>query len=203
MQRIVIEPRVCPVCGNLFTPRTSQLKTNGGKHCSLACLGISRRLPSTRMAKWVPVVSIVCSDCGTLFQGKKATLCRACITRKAGKRCRELHPLVGVDNPLWKGGISKDIKLWLSSWAKKYRKANPQKQRARDAAMAAIKSGALIRLPCADCGCSSEIQAHHADYSKPLDVIWLCRTCHNRRHGKLRDGKYHRRYLARKAKAQC
>jgi hypothetical protein len=43
------------------------------------------------------------------------------------------------------------------------------------------RRGALKPQPCEDCG-RSNVEKHHADYSKPLDVTWLCRTCHLRRH---------------------
>lgn len=45
----------------------------------------------------------------------------------------------------------------------------------------AIKSGDLIRKPCIECK-NEKSQAHHEDYEKPLDVIWLCQICHSKRH---------------------
>jgi DNA-directed RNA polymerase subunit H (RpoH/RPB5) len=41
----------------------------------------------------------------------------------------------------------------------------------------AIKSGRLTRLPCVECG-DPVTDAHHPDYAKPLDVVWLCRKHH-------------------------
>ena len=46
----------------------------------------------------------------------------------------------------------------------------------------AIKSGKLIKQPCSICGSVDNINAHHKDYSKPLDVIWYCSTCHKNYH---------------------
>ena len=37
------------------------------------------------------------------------------------------------------------------------------------------------REDCAVCG-DTETEAHHEDYSKPLDVIWLCSSCHKQVH---------------------
>lgn len=49
----------------------------------------------------------------------------------------------------------------------------------------ALVVGTLIREACRDCG-AEKVQAHHPDYSKPLDVIWLCRRCHVAEHVRLR-----------------
>lgn len=62
----------------------------------------------------------------------------------------------------------------------------PEKKKAHRAVAAAVKSGRLIRGACADCGGAENVQAHHHDYSKPLDVTWLCPPCHAIRHPKKR-----------------
>ena len=41
--------------------------------------------------------------------------------------------------------------------------------------------GNIIPKPCENCG-SLPTHAHHDDYNKPLEVRWLCRTCHGIRH---------------------
>jgi hypothetical protein len=53
----------------------------------------------------------------------------------------------------------------------------PEKIHARSAVARAIVAGRLIRSPCEVCG-KSPAQAHHKDYSKPLEVVWLCQPCH-------------------------
>jgi len=51
----------------------------------------------------------------------------------------------------------------------------------------AVKLGVLTRGSCVVCGTTERIQAHHTDYTKPLDVTWLCRLHHNHAHGQLLD----------------
>ena len=72
-------------------------------------------------------------------------------------------------------------------WYREYRKSRYNKDRgrisARNKSNHAVSSGAIDKLPCEHCGKEDNIEAHHHDYAKPLDVIWLCRPCHVKEHG--------------------
>jgi len=59
------------------------------------------------------------------------------------------------------------------------------KKRAHWAVKRAKRKGSLAPMPCEVCG-SMRAEAHHDDYSKPLDVIWLCRLHHQTHHARLR-----------------
>ncbi len=53
---------------------------------------------------------------------------------------------------------------------------------------------------CSDCGAVDVvIHGHHEDYSKPLEVIWLCVSCHMKLHERKRNAitKEERRKLRR------
>jgi hypothetical protein len=67
-----------------------------------------------------------------------------------------------------------------------YRKKYPQKRLAQQAVERAVRRGTLIRKVCEVCG-KRNSEAHHDDYSKPLDVRWLCRKHHAEHHRKQRD----------------
>jgi len=57
--------------------------------------------------------------------------------------------------------------------------------KARRKAQKAKSTGKLIEEPCQRCGLTKNIHMHHEDYSKPLDVVWLCAKCHTARHKEL------------------
>lgn len=58
------------------------------------------------------------------------------------------------------------------------RKRDPRKYLARTAVGNAVRDGRLVKGPCFRCGSTSGIEAHHDDYSKPLEVRWVCFKCH-------------------------
>lgn len=71
--------------------------------------------------------------------------------------------------------------------------ANEQKASAWQKVSQAVGSGALVRPKvCGRCSkaCRS-IFAHHEDYSKPLEILWLCQHCHTVADAEraMRDGK--------------
>lgn len=55
----------------------------------------------------------------------------------------------------------------------------PERHRARNAVNLKIYRGKLKR---GTCHCGKVGQAHHEDYTKPLEVIWLCSTHHAEHH---------------------
>lgn len=52
---------------------------------------------------------------------------------------------------------------------------------ARNAVNNAVNAGKLERGSCETCG-APKAEAHHEDYSRPMDIVWLCRKHHNERH---------------------
>jgi len=63
-----------------------------------------------------------------------------------------------------------------------YRQRNREKTIAQNRLNHAISKGRIARQPCEVCGTDQKVHAHHHDYSKPLDVHWLCYVCHKAAH---------------------
>ena len=62
------------------------------------------------------------------------------------------------------------------SWRREF----PNRARAQSAVQYALKKGRLKKLPCLVCG--EKAVAHHPDYDRPLDVVWLCQSHHKQTH---------------------
>ena len=111
------------------------------------------------------------------------------------KKYRESHPEV-IAEYLHKNKErhSEYRKKWVATTkgaaskracTKRQRKKFPLETMARQIVYFAVKGGALTPGPCERCD-KSPAQAHHEDYSKPLDVVWLCPPCHAQRHKEIR-----------------
>lgn len=69
----------------------------------------------------------------------------------------------------------------VTRWGK-----TPEQEAAHVAVARAMKRGEIV-VPdiCAHCHDACTPVAHHDDYAKPLDVRFLCRSCHIRFHSRL------------------
>jgi hypothetical protein len=74
-------------------------------------------------------------------------------------------------------------KAIIDAREKRYKEKNRNRLDAKWAVRYAIVKGELNRMPCVKCG-NPKSEAHHEDYSKPLEVIWLCKKHHEEHHGK-------------------
>ena len=61
----------------------------------------------------------------------------------------------------------------------------PEKEKARRELQYAVKKGLIKREPCEVCD-DLRSQAHHEDYTKPLQVKWLCAIHHRQADDQLR-----------------
>lgn len=61
----------------------------------------------------------------------------------------------------------------------KHRELNPIRCKARSIVSNLIRRGKLIKPDiCSHCFKKRKVESHHEDYSKPLEVKWLCKKCH-------------------------
>ena len=135
-----------------------------------------------------------CSKCGLLkpetefYQDKRTTdglkcQCKKChckttvATRdkeKARKTNREYMRRMRIEYP---------EKVRLVERLRELTRPNDEKKRARMLLNVAVRNGKVVKpMKCQDCGAVGTVYGHHADYTRPYDVEWLCSECHGKRH---------------------
>ena len=143
-----------------------------------------------------------CSKCKEIFEPGRPTeyYCKPCknaYMRAYKKRPDQLEKARQRANyrysndPEYREKIksrARSAKHYLSAAASKYRKTEQFAIRRRAMARVhhAIQRGWLETQPCEKCG-DVNAQAHHEDYSKPLEVVWLCSKHHAERHREMRE----------------
>jgi ribosomal protein S27AE len=145
-------PLDCAQCGSRFFASHSQ-----AKYCSPECARVAER------ASW-----------------------RAYGERNRAKRRRYHQELYRRDPE----AVAQRVKAYRETEAGKemakrsgerQRQKHPDKYSARQAVLMAVRSGRLKKESCAACG-ETKVHAHHDDYSRPLDVRWLCEAHHRELH---------------------
>ncbi len=105
-------------------------------------------------------------------------VCRSCVCRNVRTRRAKDESVREYDRNRAKLPHRKALNRRV---VKQYRADHPDRYKANTAVGNALRDGLLKKEPCFFCE-AEEVHAHHADYSKPLDVKWLCVKCHRRLH---------------------
>lgn len=79
----------------------------------------------------------------------------------------------------WTQRNKKKVAIYQKRWEQR----NKEKLSAYNVMRLAIKKGEIKKDCCIVCG-AKEVHGHHDDYSKPLDVVWVCRKHHGELHRK-------------------
>lgn len=109
---------------------------------------------------------------------RKCKICTAAQVRANYAKRREQYRAYDKERTQRPDRKKKKLEYQLRS-----RERHPLRKRARDLVQIHIKSGRLVR-PCKCSACLKKCtpEAHHEDYAKPLEVVWLCFKCHRARH---------------------
>ena len=87
----------------------------------------------------------------------------------------------------WKTANKEAVAKSQQKSGKKKRMKWPEKEKAKHAVNYAIKMSKITKPDyCENCFAKGRVEGHHEEYSKLLDVKWLCRRCHFEVHNKSR-----------------
>ncbi len=94
---------------------------------------------------------------------------------RAYDREKQRRPKYRALNEAWRAAHPVEVAAIKQRWAEK----NYEKCKAEWTLSNAVRDGKVIKgTTCTRCGATTELEAHHEDYSKPLAVEWLCLPCH-------------------------
>ena len=116
----------------------------------------------------------ICTKCGQPFIPTPGAL------RQRKQRCRPCRQPIEKRRAYWKRPSPANYKAEKQRKDLHDPKMRPKFQ-ARWKLKNAIRRGAIMPRPCYVCG-NPKAHAHHHDYSKPLDVVWICSRHHFEEH---------------------
>ncbi len=79
----------------------------------------------------------------------------------------------------WRDANPERARAAKNTWALQH----PGATHAHDILNNALRAGRILKPSvCFSCGGNVRLCGHHENYSKPLDVVWLCQSCHELLH---------------------
>jgi len=161
-------------------------------------------MPDDAVAAALAWIYRTCRKCGItkgldkFYQSKDGLLgrrstCKACLIAATlayqrahpekkkvhAARYRERKPEVGAAQ---KRRYREANRAVMQDKQRQYRASDRRKDAARCQARRAIASGRLAKsVLCQGCGKTGRLEISHNDYDKPLEVEFLCVTCHRRK----------------------
>lgn len=150
------------------------------------------------------LTNVLCRKCGIhkvpqLYVNKNTYTCRPCRAKQARGYLKNSTPEQRnrrkEQNKKWKERNKEKIAAYRDKkknekreYENNYRKVNETRYKANNLLSNSIRLRTIIRPSvCSRCGIICKPDGHHEDYNKPLDVVWLCKPCHMKRHSKYGD----------------
>ena len=150
-----------------------------------------------------------CYDCGSLKENSKVGYCNSCHRKrdrdwriKTGRSLKNRTGKCQCGNEMASYSNCYCVEC-ASNWRRNYLNTHPKvrdklnrsaRERyygsseeqfrvyVRGLTNRALKMGYIVKSPCEICNETLNVEAHHDDYMKPLDVRWLCKKHHAEHH---------------------
>ena len=136
-----------------------------GKRKDESEFGVNRALPDGLMGK--------CKECVSAYRKayrEKQNADKPSDWKKKTEDMAEYQRAWKEANP---GYMTRKKKEW---WEK-----HRDRLRVKERVKYAVRVGKLVKGPCEVCG-EALVEAHHPNYDRPLDVVWLCKKHHREIH---------------------
>ena len=153
----------------------------------------------------------ICKDCGKTKEDIRQTRCNECRSVHDKAKRRERGLVVRVNTGRCPCGAERGAgqrqyctecqRVYQQKWrdskrlppeqlaevkAKRWEEAK-FKRAARRFTETCIRIGVLVKQPCEVCGTEESVESHHDDYSKPMEIRWLCTKHHHEHHVNIGD----------------
>ena len=144
------------------------------------------------------ILKMKCRICSeerdTEFYKSNKSYCKSCLVKKATVWKKQNPDKVKEINHRGREGQSEYYRKWYKMGGRNraenynqiillWQKNHPKECKVHYEVKKAIRKGELAKpLNCILCGKKGKINAHHDDYNKPFEILWVCSSCHKKIH---------------------